>query len=230
VQGARNRVTHSTYALGFRVTEEMRDDDQHGIIRQMSNDLADSARDHQERLAFEPLNTAFVNTTFATPDGVALCSAAHVELKTGATASNTLVPGVALSHAGMETMLTQIELTQNDQGRPIKLTPWKLCVHPQDRYEAERLMETEKETGTSENQISTVSKSRTGLDLFVGRYFTDVDNWFILSREHKITWLNRKKLAHDANMDAQTKDQLHDARYRASVCVKDWFGTNGSQV
>jgi hypothetical protein len=228
VQGPRRRVTHSTYALGFRVTEEMMDDDQHGIVSQMPKDLGDSLRDHQEQVAAQVFNTAFVATSFTTMDNVALCSDAHVELRTGATVSNELTPGVALSHAGIESMLIQINTTDNDQGRPIMLTPKNLIIHPNDFYEAQRLLESQHQPGSADNDINTLN--RLGVEICPYRYLTDTDNWFIQSSEHKLTWYNRKKPTMDSSSDSQTKDKLFDMRYRASVAAWDWFGINGSSV
>lgn len=42
-------LMHQTYALGFRVTHEMIEDDQWPIIEQMSQDLVQSLRNHQDR-------------------------------------------------------------------------------------------------------------------------------------------------------------------------------------
>jgi hypothetical protein len=228
VQGPRKRVTHSTYALGFRVTEEMQDDDQHNIVGQMPADLSDSARDHQEQIAHQLLNTAFVDTSFTTQDGQALCASDHVLLRTGETASNVQTPGVDLSHTGFEAMLTQIRLTMNDTGRPIVLNPKCVIYHPEQEWEAQRILDSEYEPGTNENQINTMKNSRTGLEAKSSRYLTNTRNWFIISNEHHLTWYDRKPLALDNSSDAQTKDKLFDARYRASVVPWDWFGVNGS--
>ncbi len=230
IEGARRRFTHSTYALGVRFTEEVMDDDQHGIIRQMPEDLADSAIDHQETIAWQPFRDAFVTTTFTTLDGAALCSTAHTELKTGATVSNELNPGVALSHTGLESMLTQLRQTDNDQGRPIKLTPRWLLIHTDNEWEAARILESTQEPFTTENQINTMQRSRIGLQAFPARYLTDSDDFFVVSDEHTVTWWNRKTLDTDQSTDSNTKDQLFDARYRAAVAPIDWPGVNGSSV
>ena len=47
-----SRSVHTVYALGFRITKEMADDDQEAIMSAMPADLGDAARDHQERLAW----------------------------------------------------------------------------------------------------------------------------------------------------------------------------------
>ena len=41
-----------TFALGFRVTMEMQEDEQHGIIAKMPADLADAATDSMDSAAY----------------------------------------------------------------------------------------------------------------------------------------------------------------------------------
>ena len=95
VQSGRKRVVNETFALGFRVTMEMMEDDQHRIISQMPNDLGDSARDHKENLAHALLNDAFTAAATATFTGIPegdgvprnLCNTGHIRLKDGGTSS-----------------------------------------------------------------------------------------------------------------------------------------------
>ena len=70
VQGTRVRTVHSTYGLGWRASMEMMQDDQHSIMNRMSSDLADSAKDHRERLAWSMIDDAFTGTTFTGLEGI----------------------------------------------------------------------------------------------------------------------------------------------------------------
>ncbi|GAG95157.1 unnamed protein product, partial [marine sediment metagenome] len=93
VQGARTRVVHQTYALGFRVTMEMYQDELFGIIEKMPADLGDSARDHQERLAWDLINDGNLGARHTVLDdqtaGAPLFAATHIALKSGDTQTNT---------------------------------------------------------------------------------------------------------------------------------------------
>ena len=119
VQGARTRVVHQTYALGFRVTLEMWDDDLFDIINKMPADLGDSARDHQERLAWDIINDGNDADRHTVLDdqtaGAALFAADHITLKSGDTQSNTLAPAVALGVTGLESIMTQAQTTRPSQ-------------------------------------------------------------------------------------------------------------------
>ena len=123
VQGDRRRTIVLTFALGFRVTMEMQEDEQHGIIAKMPADLAMAARDSMDRLAWGLINVAFTAADDTAPTGLpegdgarrSLFDAGHVPLRNpAATQSNRLAPGVALSTAGMETALTTFRTQQSE--------------------------------------------------------------------------------------------------------------------
>jgi phage major head subunit gpT-like protein len=231
VQGTRKRVVHSTFALGFRVTMEMLQDDLFNVIRRMPSDLADATRDHQETLAWGLPNDAFAASTYTGLDGLGLCSTAHTSIHPeGSTQSNQLSPGVALSVTGLEDTLTAMRTTLSREGRYTPITPDVLLVAPANDHEAARLLESEFEPGTAENQINAVRSSRTGLRPVSVPYLTDTDAWFVLARksQHSLTYYRRMALTFDRGTDSQTKDQLFDAVYRASVTFDDWRGVHGS--
>ena len=230
IQGTRKRTVHVTYALGFRVTMEMQQDERFGIINRMPADLGDATRDHKERIFFGVFNGAF-GTTITGLDGLALCSSAHTLLKSTATASNIASPGVALSVSGLESALTNFSLTVNDSARYVSLTPSMLLVHPNEAHNVVQLLKTQKEPFTAENQVSTVSTSQTGVTDLQSPYLTDTDAWFLLSskRQHQVIWYDRMPVTFSNSKDSQTKDSLFDALYRASVTFDGWRGVYGSQ-
>ena len=235
VQSLRKRVVHSTYALGFRATMELMQDDQHGIISQMPADLGDSAADYRERLAFGVLADAFAGATYtgiAEGDGTrrSLCNTGHIRLKDGGTSSNRLNPDVAISVSGIESAVTNFRLTQQDSGRYVNLTPKHLLFHPNDEFTVATILESTLDPNSSDNAINTVSQSRLGLDGTQVPYFTDTDNWFITAtkEQHTLTWYNRMKINFERNKDAQTKDALFDAVTRSSTTFDRWEGIVGS--
>jgi phage major head subunit gpT-like protein len=231
VQGTRKRTVHSTYALGFRVTMEMLQDEQYNIIDKMPQDLGRSTADHKERIFFDLFNNAF-GTAYTGLDALQLCSTAHVLLKAGTTGiSNRANPGVALSVSGLESAMTNFSLTRDESGRYISLTPKMLLIHPNEQHNAVQLLKTQKEPFTAENQVSTVSTSQTGIVDTQSPHLSDTDAWFLLSgkAQHSIIFYNRMPVTFSNTKDSQTKDSLFDAMYRASVTFDDWRGVYGSQ-
>lgn len=233
IQSARKRTVHTVYALGFRVTMEMQDDDQYGIIVQMPKDLADATLDHQENLAWSVFNDAFTGALHTTIGGDNLCQQ-HNLLKGGGTYENQLNPAVALSVAGMEALLTIARTMVDESGRfsnPVKLST--LVIPPDLEFEAARLLETTMEMGqpgTAENQINTVASNRIGVNALVIPYLTSDSHWFLLAnkRKHSLKWYNRTMPTWDKSKDSGTKDALFDILYRGHVTVDDWKGFWGS--
>jgi phage major head subunit gpT-like protein len=235
VQGTRRRITHSTFALGFRVTEEALEDAQYDVIERQSSDLGDAGREHEEILAWSVFNNN-ADANYPTIDGLALASTAHVILKpkvaSANTDSNLASPGIALSITGLEDALTVMRTTKSREDRFMPLKPKFLIINPALAHEAYQLLESEHEINTNENQVSTVARSRTGIMALDTPYITDTDNWALVAdkSQHKLTFHSRKKMRFDSSTDSQTKDKLFDARYRASVVAKDWRGTYFSNV
>ena len=230
ISGPVVRTVHSTYARGFRVTEEMLDDDQWDIIEKQPADLSDSAKDHRENLFWGSINNAF--TTFTGLDGLSLINTAHTRLDGSATDSNQLSPGLALSVGALQAITTMAETTQTEEGR-FTLIPQKWLVHhPNLSHKAKELLKSQFNPETSDNAINTVATTETGLMSFSVPYLADQDDWFVFadSENHSVTWFDRKDLTFDSSTDPATKDRLYDARYRAHVAARDWRGVWGSNV
>lgn len=236
VSAAKVRTVHTTYSLGFRVTMEMSDDDQHDIISQIPADLGDSARDHQERLAWSLVNDAFAGNTYTgLVDGstaVSLCNATHTALKTGTTQSNILSPPVALSVTGLEDLMTQVSIVTSEEDR-FQVTPLDTLVfHPNQQHTVYELLQTEFKVDTSDNNRSTVASTRSGISPITKQgipYLTSTTAWF-LSGNNDLTWNNRKSLTFERAKDSDSMDQKFYGLYRASVMFREWRGFHGSNA
>jgi phage major head subunit gpT-like protein len=232
VQSGRKRTVHSTWSLGFRVTMEMMDDDQHSIISRMPEALGRSARHTREVQAWNRLTNAFgTSTGIPEGDGTArsLCDTAHVRLKDLGTSSNQASPGVALSVSGLEDAITNFRLTQDEAGLRINLMPKQIVHHPNDEFVAMQILDSQQEPYTADNQINTMS--RMGLTTCSVPYFTDTNNWFLLAdkSQHSLCFYERMNVTFTRNKDSQTKDALFDGCMRFSVTHDDWRGVYGSQ-
>ena len=240
VQGDRRRTIVLTFALGFRVTMEMREDEQHGIVAKMPADLALAARDSMDRLAWALYNVTFTAADDTAPCGIpegdgtrrALFDTGHVPLRNpAATQSNRLNPGVALSVAGMETALTIFDTQQSDEERFIRCNPTKLVIHPENRFVADQLLNSEKEPWTDENQINSVERNRIGVRTVSSPYITDTDSWCLLDgAKSPLDWVNRKGLTGPTmTTDGQSFDSIFISHYRAAVQVNgNWRAAVGS--
>jgi hypothetical protein len=240
VQGDRRRTLVLTWALGFRVTMEMREDEQHGIVAKMPADLAESARDSQDRLAWGLINVAFTaaddtaNTCLPEGDGTrrSLFDTGHVPLRNpGATQTNRLNPGVALGTAGMETALTIFRTQQGEEERFVNVEPNKLLIHPDNEFVAVQLLDSDKEVNTAENQVNAVSRARLGLSVCQSPYITDTDSWSLWNTaKSPADWISRKALTGpQRSTDSQSFDSIYISHYRAAVQYNgNWRAAVGS--
>lgn len=221
---------HTTYGNGFRITREMRMDDQHDVMDQMPRDLGDSARNHQETIAASLVNDFYAGASFTALDGVAAISTAHTTLR-GATQSNRLNPDVDLSVTGLEDMQTLIGQLQGEEGRYVNAGMDMLLIPPALAHIARQLLNSVYDIEVSgSNAVSTVASSVNGLRPVVWNFKTDADAWEVRApmNSHSAIWYDREELSFSSNLDAHTKDMLNDAMYRASVCIRDWRGWWGS--
>jgi len=232
IQGTRSRVVHQTYALGFRVTREMQNDELFGIINQMPADLGDSAKDHMERLAWDLINDGFAGTRHTVLQGDTLFSATHTALKSGDVQSNLLAPAVALSVTGLESIMTLASTTLSEEGRFIDLSQAVLLIHPNNQHRAYELLNTEFKVDSADNNRSTVVSTRSGLTPLEVPYLTNTDGWSIHAAKgsNSLKWNNRQELQFESADDADTFDQKFYASYRASVQADEWRGNWGSNV
>jgi len=222
VQGNRTRHTMASYALGCRYTHEMMKDDRWRVMDGMTTDLGHSGRHHQEVLGHGVWNDAFTGTTFTGLDGQALCSASHARLKLGSAQSNLLSPAADLSQAALEAIYTQADLWTDDSGRYIPFAPKLMFLHSSQRWEADRLMNSEREPYTNENQPNTVRSSTMGTTVLRSPYLTDTDAFFLIdtSVAEVIYWdreSNGGAPTFEMGSDFDTKDVKVTAFYRAAT-------------
>ena len=233
------RTVHTTYALGFRVTMEMMQDELFHIIDKMPADLGDSARDHMERLAWGLVNDGFNGTTYTglndTVSAKSLFNTAHVNVKTGATQSNMLSPAVSLSTTGLESLMTRASIITSDEGRFINQDQDLLVFHPNLQHQVHVLLNTEFKTSSSDNDRSTVVSSRSGITPIDKKgvpYLSSQTAWFLFGGKGKndLTFNDRMDLDFSRAKDADTFDQKFYAVYRASVMFSEWRNSFGSNA
>jgi hypothetical protein len=230
VQGNRRRIFHLKYGLGYRVTEEMRDDDRWDVVTAMADDLIESGMDHQERIAHAPWNDAFAGASFATLDDVAFVSTSHTSLKGGGTRSNRLSPDADIAPETVEALLTQASLTVDEQGRFIPFDPDCLLTHPNQQWEVRRIFESTLRPGTADNDTNVLTGM--GKEFIFSPYLSDTDAWFMFQRKYMmVLWYDRKKMTTQTGADFDTKDTKTTVHYRAGQGVPKWegvFGTSGN--
>ena len=222
IQGPTKRYIHETFALAWQITEEMRDDDKSGVMRQMPKQLMKSVRQTVEQIGANVLNLGF--TTVTTADGVSFFNSAH-PLLGGGTYSNRLTTDMDLSVGSLQAALNLFENAVDDRGMKVRMEPTDLWIPPELQWIAGQILQSEFAPFTGNNEVNTMQGR---LNPHVLHYLTDTNAWFISSRDQnsaKFLW--RKKPVMDSTDDFETKGTKHSIRFRCSAGATDWRGWVG---
>ena len=226
-----DRYTHVTYALGFIITREMHDDMVSGpeSLRKASA-LAFSIRQTQETVAANVLNRAF-DATYTFGDGVELCSTAHPNQK-GGTWRNELSTAADLSEASLEQMSIDIADLKTDSGLKIAVRPIKLIIPKELVFEASRILDSQLQSNTANNDINALKKKGIIPEVVVNHYLTDTDAFFIKTDcPDGLKYFQRRKSEFDVDNEFDTENAKFKATFRGSWGCTDKrsiFGSSGA--
>jgi len=229
-EGKVKRYTHVAFGLGFRVTREMYDDDLYGIMRRMSQALAKSMKVTQEVYAWNIFNHAF-NPAYPGPDGKPLCASNHPDIAGHAGSgpfANRPAVDADLSPASLQSAISAFETMTDDRGIPLVIRPKLLLVHPNNKWAARELLESEYKPYTGDNEINVLADE--GLKYMICHYFTDEDMYFLVAGkdDHYLNyfWRVRPEFGHDDDFD--TMDAKYRSYERFSTGFSGWRGVWGS--
>jgi hypothetical protein len=173
LQGTAKRYTWTTYGLGFRITQEMMEDDLYGVMgARMSKALGRSARNNMEIVLHAPYNNAF-NTAFAGfVSGESLCSTSHALLR-GGTLANRPAVDVDFDLLALQAALEHFHSLTDESGLPVVFIP-KVVVHSiGDYWMVSQVLKSQYLPGSNFNDINQVS--REGLTAHLSHYLTDAE-------------------------------------------------------
>jgi phage major head subunit gpT-like protein len=221
------RIFHKTFALGFAISLEMKEDSKYNIAADLAGSLGRSSRITAELWGHDVWNNAFSGAKYTGRDGQPLISNAHPIQGTGGTASNKPAVDTDLSQAALEAAWGAYQTQVDERGLYIDLMPRILLVHPSQYLLARRLLETAGYPGGNNNDINPIQGMLTPV---MSPYLTDQDAWFILPEADQLDvrfyWRRTPdtKTWDDDNADAT----FHKIRQRHGVGFGDWRGVYGS--
>jgi len=222
------RYTHTTYALGFAITEEAIEDNLYiPVAGRYTRALARSMAHTQEIVAASILNNGF--TSGLGGDGVVLFSTAH-PLVNGGTNSNRPTTGVDLNETALDAARIQIAKWVDERGLLIQAQPTKMIIPVEYAWTAERLLKTVLRPGTSNNDInSIVSTSFLPGGYVVNNRLTDPNAWFLKTDvPDGLKMFERVPVKFSDDGDWETGNMRYKARMRFSVGWSDPLGIWGS--
>jgi len=231
-QGGKVRYTHVAFGAGFRVTEEMWEDDLYGQMVKMPKQLGKAGRIVREVRFFNLLNLGFT-TVFGFPkNGVneTLFNTAHTLLG-GGTLANRSATDMDLAIASLEAAVLLFDNLVDEMGYPVDVVAkWLICP-PNLKQVGRELLGSEFRPDSNVNAINPIRQDGLMMAFPNGcRYLTNSNSWFLTADkgEHDLQFVERRALRFYTGEDFDTGDAKYKGTQRFSVGVGEWRGTFGS--
>lgn len=220
------RYTHLKYTKGFKVSEEMQEDDLYNVINDKPAQLGRATRRTAENSAANVFNRAF-NTSYTGGDGLPLCSTLHTSAGGLSTQSNASSTGLTLTEENLETARIAARQQVDDKGMRIQTMPDTMVIPVDLEKDARIITQSSMRPGSADNDVNIYKGKYTVYDW---EYITQNNTmWFLLdSKQHKLTWFWRVRPEFKQDMAFDTGLALFKTRTRFSNGFSDWRGVWGS--
>ncbi len=224
-EGFRQTFTHLDYGNAFRVTRRMLREDLYGTMEELAVELSGAASATEETLLANHFNRAF-NSSYTGPDGLELCSTAHLR-ENGGTYANELSTSADLSQTSLEQALIDFADFRTGGGRRLVIEPETLLIPPDLRFVAHRLLASTLQSSDSTNAVNAIQGL---LNPMVWYYLTNSDDWFVLASKsnHKMCLYDRESFWTDYEYDFDSKDYKISGMFAQSSGWADPRGVFGS--
>ena len=220
------RYTHLKYTKGFKVSEELYEDDQYNVINKKPAALARSARRTAESSAANVWIRAF-DTSYLGGDSKPLCSTIHPRSDGGSSQSNASATSIPLTEENLETGKIAARGQLDDKGMKIQTMPDTILVPVNLEKDAEIIVNSTLRPGVADNDYN-VYKGK--FKVVAWEWLTSTTAWFLIdSRQHQLNWFWRIKPEFKQDIAFDTGMALFKCRTRFSNGFSDWRGVWGSQ-
>lgn len=215
---------HLKYTKGFKVSEELVEDDRYNVIKKKPAALAKAARRTAEYLAAQVFNNGFSSGTGG--DGKYLFSTAHPRADGGTAQSNASSTGITLTETNLNTALLAMRGQLDDKGQKISVKADTIVVPPALEKTAQILTNSKMRPGTADNDFNYYEGM---LKIVSWDWLSSTTAWFLLdSSEHELHWFWRIRPEFKQDTSFDTGMALYKTRFRSSRGWSDWRGTYGS--
>lgn len=232
-EGYTTTYNMETISMGFALTQEAFEDNLYdSLSARYSRELGRAMRNTKEIKAAAILNTGFTALAsggYGVGDGVPLYSTAHPQVA-GPTISNRPTVAVDLNETSLEAAVIQIGKWTDDRGKLIQARVRKMIVPIDNQYTAIRILESQLQPGTANNDVNAIRTSASVPEGFaVNHYLTDPDAWFLMTDVPEgFKYFNRVPVSEDSDGDFDTGNIRYKQRERYAFGVSDYLATYGS--
>lgn len=226
VQGYDTTYSHVKYVKGFKITQEMYDDDLYNIMNKRPAALGSAMRRTAENQAASVFNNAF-STSYLGADSDPLASTLHGRPDGGSNQSNASATAVTLSETNLETGRIAMANQLDDKGQIIDVSADTLLVPLALEKTAHQIVDSTLRQGTADNDMN-FNKGR--FNIKVWKFLTSTTAWFLLdSSNHELNWFWRKRPEFKQDELFDTEVAVYKSSMRLSKGWSDWRGVWGSQ-
>jgi hypothetical protein len=150
--------TFLQYGIAFGMTKVLVEDGDHlSLGRIYSEQMGQGMGETEETASANVLNRAF-NGSYLGGDGQPLCSISHPII--GGNGSNLPATPAALSETSVESMLTQIRKSIDNDRKFVRITPRKLLVSPDNEWQAERITKSALSPSSGNNALNAIMSTK----------------------------------------------------------------------
>ena len=223
-----SRYTHETLALAFSITEEAIEDNLYDrLASRYTKALARSMANTKQVKAANVLNNAFGTANGG--DGKELCATDHPIV--AGTVRNELTVAADLNETSLEQSLIDIAAMTDERGLKIAARGMKMIIPSELQFTADRLMKSEGQTGTANNDINAIKNmGMIPQGYVVNHYLTAAKKWFIKTDvPNGLKHFVRSPIKTTMEGDFDTGNVRYKARERYVFGFSDPRGIFGSQ-
>lgn len=218
---------HQTFALGFEVTMEAKQDLKDiAVIQRYTGQLMDASVRNQEYRGANILNRGF-NSSYVGGDGVELYSLSHPTAI--GNQANTLTVQAALSEASLEDLVTLINNFKDYNGNVANLFSKKLVIPVNKQFEAERILNSVARSGTANNDLNALRSMGKFIEGFVMNKYLNSTNRFFIMTTAKDGLKHFTRMAPEISQDAAFDTAVDKVKivFRDSFGWSQWLGSAG---
>jgi len=214
--------THAKYTKGFKISEELYEDDQCNVMNKKPAALSRAARRTSEFHAANVFNRAFT-AGYLGGDGMRLASIQHPSSDGGTAQSNASATGIPLTELNLETGRIAARSQLDDKGMRIQTMPDTILVPINLEKTANIIVRSTGRSGTTDNDYNF---NQGKFKVIAWEYLTvNTTAWFLIdSSQHQLNWFWRVKPEFKQDVAFDTGMALYKCRTRFSNGWSDWRG------
>lgn len=210
--GYLKRWTAVTYALGLRFSQEVREDDQYGLMMSYVRRLGQCTprtMEYHAGLMYTAGDTVNYHTM---PDGLALFADTHRLVPGGPPTFDNKMTASVLNATSLQSAIILARTAKDEHGQNIIQTPKELVVGPNLQFKASELLHSTHSPEDDRNAINAVRREYN----IKARVWPEISNndWFLLCEEHGMYLMIRTAPQTGESGDFLTGNALYMVRTR----------------